>query len=223
MLSASALGPGGHTFTPFPNAASNGVEEVSYGQTVRGADGGGGWAPGGLGENTVNIAVDMGENNCFIKVRAPDRRGLLQDILKALQLLPMELHRAAVTTDTDPAGVVWVTDIFELTMINDGSVPRVSSDEVKRRWGARFNRPDRFIRDVRSRNHPFFTFHLLEAVFEPPSHHSHALTPTLSHSHTLIIALSLSLSHSHKRALTLTTTHKGDTNHTGEHSTFHSR
>ena len=98
-------------------------------------DGGGGAAPapaplGGLGASTIHIAVDMGEQNCFIKVQAPDRRGLLQDILKSLQLLPMDVRRAAVTTDTDQMGVVRVTDIFELD-IRDG--PRISSDEVKRR------------------------------------------------------------------------------------------
>jgi UTP:GlnB (protein PII) uridylyltransferase len=70
----------------------------------------------------MNIAVDMGETNCFIKVHAPDRRGLLQDILKALQLLPMDVHRAAVTTNTYITGVVWVTDIFELTINVNGRI-----------------------------------------------------------------------------------------------------
>lgn len=96
-----------------------------------GVVGGGGATVGSA--NKINVAVDMGDTSCYVKVHAPDRRGLLQDILKALQLLPMDVHRAAVTTNLDAAGVIWVTDIFELKINTDGSVPRISSDEVRLR------------------------------------------------------------------------------------------
>jgi len=63
--------------------------------------GGGGGGDGGLGASAnsgnpsgpsvadtvvaaarISVAVDMGEESCYVKVHAPDRRGLLTDILK---------------------------------------------------------------------------------------------------------------------------------------------
>lgn len=79
----------------------------------------------------MKITVDVGEHFCHIQVQSPDRRGLLQDILKALYQLPMRVNRSVVNTDTDEFGVIWVTDIFELVYIE--GVPRITGDEVRAR------------------------------------------------------------------------------------------
>ena len=53
-----------------------------------------------------------------------DRRGLLSDILNALQPLPLEVKRAAITTSPD--GVV--TDIFDVKL-DEGA--GLNSDQLK--------------------------------------------------------------------------------------------
>ena len=80
---------------------------------------------------TINVAVEMGEEICYVKIKAPDRQGLLQDILNALHALPMTVQRAVVTTDSEN-GVVFVTDIFELKI--NTAIPveqRMSPEDVK--------------------------------------------------------------------------------------------
>jgi len=81
----------------------------------------------------LNVAVEMGAEICYVKIKAPDRQGLLQDILNALHALPMKVQRAVVTTDTEN-GVVFVTDIFELAI--NTAIPfdqRISAEETKAR------------------------------------------------------------------------------------------
>eukprot|EP00976_Prorocentrum_cordatum_P084240 1185572-Prorocentrum_minimum.AAC.4 len=53
-----------------------------------------------------------------------DRRGLLSDILNALQPLPLEVKRAAITTSPD--GIV--TDIFDVKL-DDGA--GLDSDQLR--------------------------------------------------------------------------------------------
>jgi UTP:GlnB (protein PII) uridylyltransferase len=73
----------------------------------------------------TGIEVDKGPNHCYIKVSCQDRRGLLADILMAINALPMEVRRAAITTSTEEH----VTDIFE--MRRDMSQPDMTADEIK--------------------------------------------------------------------------------------------
>jgi len=70
------------------------------------------------------VVVDMGTSHCYIKVWMVDRRGLLSDILNALQPLPLEVKRAAITTSPD--GVV--TDIFDVKL-DDGV--SLTSEQLK--------------------------------------------------------------------------------------------
>uniref|UniRef100_A0A7S0IGZ0 BHLH domain-containing protein n=1 Tax=Micromonas pusilla TaxID=38833 RepID=A0A7S0IGZ0_MICPS len=80
---------------------------------------------------TINVAVEMGEEICYVKIKAPDRQGLLQDILNALHALPMTVQRAVVTTDSEN-GVVFVTDIFELKINTAIPVEQgMSTEDVK--------------------------------------------------------------------------------------------
>ena len=104
-------------------AATAGGEDMGDGG---GGGGCSGSAPLGGSEHNPH-RVDMGGQNCFIKVQAPDRRGLLHPQISSAPAV--DVRRAAVTTDTDQMGGTGHR-YLELD-IRDG--PRISSDEVKRR------------------------------------------------------------------------------------------
>jgi hypothetical protein len=88
--------------------------------------------PSSAGWVAVDVDKKWDEDNSYIRVRAPDRRGLLQDILTALYSLSMDIKRATVQQYVDSkTGVPMVIDIFELA--DREGMPRLSAEEVKTR------------------------------------------------------------------------------------------
>jgi hypothetical protein len=101
----------------------------------------------------------MGAEKCYVQVRARDRRGLLQDILRAIGRLPMTVTRANCVPARDPAtGVVWVTDVFELSLTP--GAPRVTGEQARERIArslaelqAEYEHPTEYA-GVKKRRHP---------------------------------------------------------------------
>jgi hypothetical protein len=101
----------------------------------------------------------MGAEKCYVQVRARDRRGLLQDILRAIGRLPMTVTRANCVPACDPAtGVVWVTDVFELSLTP--GAPRVTGEQARERIArslaelqAEYEHPTEYA-GVKKRRHP---------------------------------------------------------------------
>ena len=105
---------------PRPVAAARPVEDPSS------------VVPSSAGRVAVDVDSGWNEGNSYIRVRAPDRRGLLQDILMALYSLSMDIKRATVQQYIDSkTGVPMVMDIFELA--DREGMPRMSAEEVKTR------------------------------------------------------------------------------------------
>ena len=115
-------------------------------------------AAGGAGSD-VSVGVQMGAEKCYVQVRARDRRGLLQDILRAIGRLPMTVTRANCVPARDPAtGVVWVTDVFELSLTP--GAPRVTGEQARERIArslaelqAEYEHPTEYA-GVKKRRHP---------------------------------------------------------------------
>lgn len=93
LIAATAAGMSNEDTDENGSASSSGCEKTASGHP----------AP--------HVEVDMGPDHCYIKVTCEDRRGLLADILRSLQPLPLEISRAAITTSHETG---MVTDIFEM-------------------------------------------------------------------------------------------------------------